>query len=199
MLDDFIGTVSKALSGRSVKQEIQEGFVAANKMLGDVEVGADAIMVIKGYEFATFLISSHSLPTALHKETVPLTTNRGVETSIVGYTQTLNNISVTFNDKQSGLAKTIIESLLLEGNNGGLEILFFTGREITNMLPVAKMVEVSLIVSEGWEFESSNTTEQTQTSVAFEGHYQPIKSRRALAIVRASYNLLNSSVIRALF
>ena len=139
---------------------------------GNVVVGADFIMVIKGYEHLTFSIKTNSLP-MLKNEKIEYTTTHGVKSYNDGYLQTLNDLTVTFMERDSLTIKNTIEKILLLDENEDLQISFFVGRNIKETTLWGRLECASIFMEDNPEADSEATTSPFTISANISGHYVP--------------------------
>jgi hypothetical protein len=194
----MFGTVGKAVNYLNSRIFLNKVFVTANKFLGNTTIGSDFLMVISGYELTTFFVKTHGLPSVLQDGNVELTT-RGVKTSIPDYIQTLNTIQVTFNERDSLLAKTLIETILLEGKNGSLEVRFFAGKTILDTQLWGKMFSCQVTMDSLPQVSVDDVSTPLELTVSLKGHYIPSKLQRSWAFGSGAFNAIDNPVTKSLF
>ena len=167
----------------------QKAFATADRKQGNVIVGADFTMVIKGHELMTFNIKTNSLPMLKNGEKVEYTTTHGVKTHNDGYLQTLNDIPVTFMERDSLVVKNFIEKILLEDKNETLHIDFYVGRTVEKTRLWGTLKFASLIVEDSPEADSEATTTPVTISVTVSGHYEPPVSGELVGAIDQLLNL----------
>ncbi len=177
---------------------LNKTFVTAGKFLGKNTLGSDLIMYISGYELLTFFVKVSGLPAIKNDEPVQLVT-RGVKTSIPNYVQTENTIQISFNEKDSLLVKTLIETILLEGKNGNLELNFFMGRILTDMQLWGQLAATTISFEDLPQASVTDTTEPLELTITATGHYIPNTAQRAWAYGSAIVNALDNPVVKKLF
>ena len=147
-------------------------FTRADKGQGGVALGADFTLVIGGYEHLTFSIQTHALP-MLKNEKVEFTSTHGVKMSEDGYIQTLNDIPVTFMERNNAVVKKTLEEILLSGDNGSLELRFYQGRTVESTNLWGKMVFSSIFIEDNPEADVESTTAPLKIQASITGHYEP--------------------------
>ena len=147
-------------------------FVTQDNKQGNVVTGADFLMVIKGYENLTFNIRTNSLP-MLKNEKIEYTTTHGVKTKAEGYLQTLNDLTVTFMEREDTAVKDTIEEIQLSDENDELEITFLVGRTLDDSTLWGTLVGASIFIEDSPEADSESTTTPFTISANVSGHYYP--------------------------
>ena len=162
------------------RYETGQYFVGQDRKAGHVSVGADYVMVIEGYEHLTFSIKTNGLPT-LKDDKIEYSTTHGVKTVAEGRVQTLNDIQVTFmNRDQITDAKDVVEEIILKDLNDNLKVSFYKGRKLDDMKPYGKMVYASIFVEDTPEADTEATTTPQTYTVSISGHYEPAESRQPI-------------------
>jgi len=172
----------------STRFETQKIFRTADKKLGKHLVGADFVMVVRDLPHMTFLVKSHTLP-MLKNELVEYTTTHGAKSGQEGYIQTWNEIQVTFSERDSIIAKTSIERLMLEDKNNGLKIDFYAGRTIDKTRIWGHLVDASFYIEDNPDTDSEDTTTPFVFTATIRGHYEPSKITEFTSIADSVINL----------
>ena len=100
--------------------------VTTDHGLGRKLTGADALMVIEGYETLTFLIDEGQLP-MLQGGTLEHTSPTGNKMSQPTKPQTWQKLTLSLNERKTQVAKQMAETILMCGINGDLKAKFYTG------------------------------------------------------------------------
>jgi hypothetical protein len=153
--------------------QTQKSFTVASKSKDKKLIGADAVMIIKGYEDMSFLIKTNSLPMLKNDETIEYNTIHGAKTSESGKIQTLNELPVTFMENQSTYVKDTIETIVTEDKNDELEIEFYVGRDVENMKLWGTLQYASIVLGDFPEADTEATTTPMTITATIKGHYFP--------------------------
>jgi len=154
--------------------EGQIAFRNASRKAGSPAVGADYIMVIRGYEELTFLTKTHGVPILKNDEKVEYTSTHGVKDAVAGYIQTLNTLNVTFiDDKEGKVIDSLNEIKVLCTED--LEILYFKGRTLSDMKYHGRLSFASIHQGEPIEGDSEGTSAPSQIPAEITGHWLPAK------------------------
>ena len=151
----------------------QKAFAIAEKSLDKKLTGADAVIIVSGYENTAFMIKTSSLPMIKNDESVEFTGIHGVKTSEEGKIQTYNELPVTFMENQSLFIKEVVEQIITEDKNDELEIEFWVGRDITNMKLWGKLQYASIHNGDYPEADTEAGTAPMNLSFTLKGHYFP--------------------------
>jgi len=106
--------------------EAVKQMVTTNHGFGKKLTGADALMVIEGYEGLTFSIDDGQLP-MLQGGKLEHSSPTGNKMSQPTKPQTLNDITLSLNERESQVTKNILETMLMCGMNGDFKAKFYTG------------------------------------------------------------------------
>jgi len=195
----FLSKASSAISNVLTSRLIvHKAMLYSDKLLGNRPVESDYIMIIGGFEPLMFFVKTSALPMPQHED-VKITTNRGVKTSIVGYIQTLNSIDVEFDERDSLIAKVMIETILLEGKNGSLDVKFFqVGEQIIDSQIWGYVKNANISISDSISVSNENTNGTIALKVTINGHYIPNIATRAIALGKLSYDVLTSPTMKKL-
>ncbi len=136
-------------------------------------VGADHIMVIKGYENLTFAVKTHGVGVLKNDETVEYTTTHGVKTARDGYIQTYNTLQVQFMEDDKDIVQQLLDDIKLSGKNNNLEVAFFKGKKLDDIHFLGIMENAIISQGEPIEGDSENTTTPTNIQVELKGHWYP--------------------------
>ena len=153
--------------------QTQKSFVVADKSKDKKLIGADAVMIIKGYENISFLIKTNSLPMLKNDENIEYNTLHGAKTQEAGLIQTYNELPVTFMENQSTYVKDTIEKIIMEDKNDELEIEFYTGRDIENMKLWGTLQYAKIVLGDYPEADTEATTTPMTITATIGGHYFP--------------------------
>jgi len=144
--------------------DTQKVFVTADRKMGNVMVGADAVMVIEGHELLTFNIKTHSLPMMKNDEFVEYTTTHGVKTYNNGYLQSYNQLPVSFLERDSLIVKTALEKIQLGDDNQNLTVHFFVGKEVVKTRYWGSLQYASIGLSDSPDADSTLYTKSSNRS-----------------------------------
>jgi hypothetical protein len=153
----------------------QRKFRKAQESLFFPSVGADYIMVIKGYEELTLAVKTHNVGVLKNDEAVEYSTTHGVKTARDGFIQTYNDLALTFIDDEGGKVNALLDDIILGGKNNNLEVAFFKGRTEEALKKGFIGIIESGIITRGdpIEGDNENTTTEATIQAQLKGHWYP--------------------------
>ena len=152
----------------------QIAFRNASRKAGTPAVGADYIMVIRGYEELSFLTRTHGVPVLKNEEKIEYSTTHGVKDATPGYLQTLNTLNVTFMDDLDNTVQEMLDEIKVNCIED-LEILYFKGRTLESMKYHGSLSLASIHQGEPIEGDNEASTTPSQITVEISGHWTPAK------------------------
>jgi hypothetical protein len=170
--------------------DTQKVFLTADRKMGNLALGSDAVMIIQGHELLTFNVKTHSLPVMKNNEPVEYTTVHGVKTYNRGYLQTYNQLPVGFMERDSLIVKNMIEKIQLSGDDAqNLTMHFFIGKTVEKTRYWGSLESADLFLDDAPDADvESNTTGLTITANAV-GHYTPSLVTEAMSAFDTLVNL----------
>jgi len=170
--------------------DTQKAFLTADRKMGNVTVGSDAVMVISGHELLTFNVKTHSLPMMKNNEFVEYSTTHGVKTYNEGYLQSYNQIPVTFMERDSLIVKTMLEKIQLSGeDNMNLTVHFFVGKEVVKTRYWGSLQFASVGLDDAPDADAESSTTPMMITANIVGHYTPSLVTEAMAVFDTMMNL----------
>lgn len=136
-------------------------------------VGADYVMVISGYEKLSLAVRTHQAGALKNDETIEYSTIHGAKTGRDGYLQTWNILPLTFMDDSADKVMTILDDIKTNGVNNKLEVAFFKGRTIEEMIFLGIIEDGILTNAERPEGDNEGVTAVGSISAELKGHWYP--------------------------
>jgi len=155
----------------------QRRFRKANEALFfNPTVGADHLMVIRGYENLTFAVKTHNIGVLKNDETVEYSTTHGVKTGRDGYIQTYNDLAISFTEDDRDVVQQLLDDIKLSGKNNHLEVAFFKGKKLEDAHFLGIIENGIIAQGDPIEGDSENTTTPSVIQVQLKGHWYPVSA-----------------------
>ncbi|MGW8169642.1 MAG: hypothetical protein ACWGHH_06525 [Sulfurovaceae bacterium] len=175
----------------AIPMNVAKEFLVAERSAGKVLASASAFMVVEGFEELSFLVSTQALP-MLKNNVIEYSTPTGMKTSIASKNQTLNDIALSFNERESHIVKKDLERILMSGKNGNLNVAFYTGdgEKISSKL-WGTIILGKFIVEDTPEVDSEGSETPLKVNCRLVGHYFPEDCSEDLATRGIANTALN--------
>jgi len=163
--------------------DTQKIFHQADRMMGGVVTGQDFIMIIEEFPHLTFNIKTNTLPILKNGEKIEYTTTHGVKTFNEGQLQTLNDITVSFIERQSMIVNETLNNILIEDKNEDLTIHFLAGRKLESARYWGSLEYASITREDNPDADSESGTTPLNIQAGISGHYNPSRITEVTALL----------------
>lgn len=153
--------------------EIAKTFVATSRSagIGSPVSSADGWFVVRGYPALTFNFKTSQIP-VLQVETIEVSLATGVKDEVPSLTQTKQTIPASFIVRSSLGTLNDLNRILLDGDNGSLEIDYYINtKDRSEIKYLGKLEHGAIKIEEGIEIDTEGTTSTMTLQATFVGHY----------------------------